>query len=81
MFLVFYPLGVAAELLCVWDTYCHVSKMPAQEQPWTVLMPNAGNMEFRFGYGVWGMYFIYSFGFPALYSYMLAQRRKFYAPN
>ena len=72
LFLVFYPLGVGSELVCVWDAFRRVDKMPEAEQPWTVLLPNAVNFEFKFSWAIYSIYAIYSVGFPILYSYMLA---------
>ena len=74
-----YPLGVAAELLCMWDAKNAVSAMePVSGQPWTILMPNASNFEFKFSWMVWLCYASYVPGFPMLFCYMLAQRKRFY---
>ena len=71
MFLVMYPLGVGAELLCMWDAKRFVTTMPMDSRPWTMVMPNSLNIEFRFEWAVYLQYFLYSFGFPMLYNYML----------
>ena len=47
------------------------------ERPFTILMPNSVNFQFKFEWSVYLIYFMYSFGFPQLYFYMLAQRKKF----
>ena len=79
MFIVCYPLGVGAELLCMWAARCAVLQIEDPSQrPFTMVMPNKWNFEFSLEYSVYLMYFIYSFGFPQLYMYMISQRAKFY---
>ena len=53
MFLVMYPLGVGAELLCMWDAKKRVTAMQEDIRPWTTLMPNDLNIEFRYEWAVW----------------------------
>ena len=79
-FLLMYPVGVGAELLCMWAAKEAIGSIePASARPLTVLMPNAWNFQFRFEWSVYMCYTAYLFGFPQLYSYMLAQRKRFYS--
>ena len=72
MFLLFYPLGVGAELVCMWAAWRAVEAIPIESnRPMTITMPNSLNIEFHYGWLVWLIYFLYSFGFPILYIYML----------
>ena len=79
LFLVMYPAGVFAELLCMWAARTAIIQIePESARPWTMLMPNAWNWHFRFEWSVYLTYVVYSFGFPQLYTYMLRQRSRFY---
>ena len=72
-FLVMYPLGVGAELFCMWAAKEAITAIePASDRPWTVLMPNAWNCQYKFEWTVYMCYTSYVFGFPQLYFYMLA---------
>ena len=81
LFIVLYPLGVTAELLCMWSGRHAVLGMAQSDRPFSLIMPNSLNFEWKYEWMAPLMYLIYVFGFPQLYFYMLAQRKKFYAPQ
>ena len=67
-----YPIGVGAELVCMWAAKQAITAVePETQRSLTYLMPNAINIEIRFEWTVWLQYFLYSFGFPSLYMYMI----------
>ncbi|KAI3438939.1 hypothetical protein D9Q98_001353 [Chlorella vulgaris] len=71
-FLVLYPLGVSSELASV------ALALPTirATRPWSIEMPNKMNFAFDYYYACWMVVLLYLPGFPQLYFYMVAQRRK-----
>jgi very-long-chain (3R)-3-hydroxyacyl-CoA dehydratase len=71
-FIVLYPLGVASELSMVWLA------LPALRatDKWGISMPNPYNVGFTYWIGCLLAVGAYVPGFPQLYGYMVAQRRK-----
>lgn len=71
-FIVLYPLGVSSELAEV------ALAMPAirATRPLSIQMPNKFNFAFDYYWACWLVVLLYLPGFPQLYFYMLAQRRK-----
>lgn len=82
LFIVLYPIGVAGELLCCYQLYLISNSLARKAKPYTIDMPNSINVAFDFEFAVtYILPVIYAFGFPPLYMYMLAQRKKFYSPK
>ena len=75
-FVVLYPLGVSSELAL---TYFRLNYLK-EHRPMSLTMPNAYNMSFDSYIFVWIVMFSYLPGFPQLYMYMFAQRKKVLAP-
>ncbi|KAL4519699.1 hypothetical protein Ndes2526B_g01727 [Nannochloris sp. 'desiccata'] len=71
-FIVLYPLGVASELSMVWLA---IPALRATDT-WGVSMPNPYNIGFSYWIGCLLAVCAYVPGFPQLYGYMVAQRRK-----
>ncbi|KAK6061711.1 tyrosine phosphatase-like protein, PTPLA [Cooperia oncophora] len=71
-FIVLYPLGVTGELLTL------VGSLPevAEKKYYSLEMPNALNMGISFYWVLIGAALFYIPGFPQLYFYMFAQRKK-----
>jgi very-long-chain (3R)-3-hydroxyacyl-CoA dehydratase len=71
-FIVLYPLGVSSELSMV------ALAMPQlrASKTWCLEMPNLWNVGFQYWLACWLIVAAYLPGFPQLYGYMLAQRRK-----
>lgn len=72
LFIVLYPLGVTAELLCMWSARHAVLTLNEQERPFSTIMPNTVNFEWKYEWMAPLMYLIYIIFFPQLYFYMLA---------
>lgn len=64
--------GVSSELAMVWLA------LPAIRASglWSLSLPNPWNLSFSYYYACWAAAAAYLPGFPRLYGYMLAQRRK-----
>ena len=71
LFIILYPLGAGSELLCVYKAFPDMSKTS-----FDIEMPNAYNFTFRLQYLVILIVLSYLPGFPHLYFYMFAQRKK-----
>ncbi|VDL70003.1 unnamed protein product [Nippostrongylus brasiliensis] len=71
-FIVLYPLGVSGELLTLIGSLPEV----AEKKYYTLEMPNALNMGISFYWVLIGAALFYIPGFPQLYTYMFAQRKK-----
>ncbi|KAH3713026.1 very-long-chain (3R)-3-hydroxyacyl-CoA dehydratase 2-like [Dreissena polymorpha] len=71
-FIVLYPIGVTGELLSMWGGLPYVEETGL----YSVALPNAANMSFRYDYYMKFFMFMYIPVFPQLYMHMLAQRRK-----
>lgn len=71
-FIVLYPLGVSSELAMVWLAMPELRRSGT----WSVALPNAWNFGFSYWLACWVAVAAYLPGFPQLYGYMLAQRRK-----
>ncbi|KIH58603.1 tyrosine phosphatase-like protein, PTPLA [Ancylostoma duodenale] len=71
-FIVLYPLGVTGELLTLFGCLPEV----AEKKYYTIEMPNPANMGFSFYAVLIGSALFYLPGFPQLYLYMFAQRKK-----
>ena len=71
-FIVLYPLGVGSELAMVWLA------LPALRRSgkWNVDLPNSWNIGFTYWLACLVVVAAYLPGFPQLYGYMLAQRKK-----
>ena len=71
-FIVLYPLGVASELTMVWLA------LPTLRSSgkWGIAMPNAWNFAFTYWIACCIAVLAYIPGFPQLYGYMVAQRKK-----
>ncbi|PRW58764.1 N-methyltryptophan oxidase isoform A [Chlorella sorokiniana] len=71
-FLILYPLGVGSELAMV------ALALPTirANRPLSIQLPNAANFGFDYYWACWLAVLAYLPGFPQLYFYMLAQRRK-----
>uniref|UniRef100_T1JCW2 Very-long-chain (3R)-3-hydroxyacyl-CoA dehydratase n=1 Tax=Strigamia maritima TaxID=126957 RepID=T1JCW2_STRMM len=71
-FILLYPLGVLGELLCMYSALpqLRTSRM------WSVNLPNRLNISFSYYFYVIIIMLLYIPGFPQLYFYMLAQRKK-----
>ncbi|VDM78772.1 unnamed protein product [Strongylus vulgaris] len=72
LFIVLYPLGVTGELLTLFGSLPEV----AAKKHYTIEMPNPANMGFSFYAVLIISALIYIPGFPQLYLYMFAQRKK-----
>ena len=71
-FIALYPLGVSSELFLAYSGFAHLMKT----NPFAYEMPNAINFSFHLP-SVMIMFFLgYVPGFPMLFSYMLAARKK-----
>lgn len=71
-FLALYPLGVGSELAMVWLA---LPELRAAGR-WSVALPNAANFAFSYWLGCLAGVGAYLPGFPLLFGYMLAQRKK-----
>ncbi|KAL4424925.1 hypothetical protein ABPG77_009654 [Micractinium sp. CCAP 211/92] len=71
-FIVLYPLGVASELAMVALAMPYIK----ERRPLSIQMPNAFNIGFDYYWACWVAVLLYVPGFPQLYFYMIAQRRK-----
>ena len=71
-FIVLYPLGVASELAMVVLAFPYLKK----NRTWCLDMPNKFNFGFEYWIACLGIVAAYLPGFPQLYLYMLAQRKK-----
>lgn len=67
-----YPIGASGEVITM------ISALPeiAKKKHYTLEMPNKLNYEFSFYYCVIVICLLYLPGFPQLYGYMNAQRKK-----
>ncbi|KAK6766132.1 hypothetical protein RB195_025812 [Necator americanus] len=72
LFIVLYPLGVTGELLTLFGALPEV----AEKKYYTIEMPNPANMGFSFYAVLIASALFYIPGFPQLYLYMFAQRKK-----
>ncbi|KHJ80199.1 tyrosine phosphatase-like protein, PTPLA [Oesophagostomum dentatum] len=72
LFIVLYPLGVSGELLTLIGSLPEV----AEKKYYTIEMPNPANMGFSFYAVLIISALMYIPGFPQLYLYMFAQRKK-----
>ena len=77
-FLVLQPLGCSTEMICLWDSMNYVNAMLTDQQPYTMLMPNALNWEFRYAWGIYFCFVGFAPGFPFIYSSQLANRKRWY---
>ncbi|KAJ1352583.1 Very-long-chain (3R)-3-hydroxyacyl-CoA dehydratase hpo-8 [Parelaphostrongylus tenuis] len=71
-FIVLYPLGVTGELLTLIASLSEV----AEKRYFSLEMPNSLNMDISFYWILVGCALLYIPGFPQLYFYMFAQRKK-----
>lgn len=71
-FLALYPLGITGELLCMYHSLDEI----AENQLFTILMPNKWNFIFNYYYFLIFYMFLYVPLFPFLFGHMLNQRRK-----
>jgi len=71
-FVVLYPLGVSSELSMVWLALPELRRTGK----WNIDMPNEWNIGFTYWLACLGCVAAYLPGFPQLYGYMMAQRRK-----
>lgn len=76
-FIVLYPLGVTGELLTLIGSLPEV----AEKRHFSLEMPNSLNMAISFYWILIGCALLYIPGFPQLYLYMFAQRRKLLSTN
>lgn len=72
LFIVLYPLGVSSELAMVVLANSYLRKNAI----WSLRMPNTLNFGFDYWLACWVIVMFYLPGLPALYGYMLTQRRK-----
>jgi len=75
-FLIVYPLGATGEMFLSFDGLGYVDL--SYVKPFTIEMPNEWNLAFNYKYFVSLLPLLYFFGFNFNFSYMMAQRRKFY---
>ena len=69
LFIVLYPLGAGSELLCIYKAFPDMGT-------YDIEMPNVYNFTFKLQYFVILIALSYLPGFPQLYFYMFAQRKK-----
>lgn len=72
LFIVLYPLGASGELFVVFASLPYVY----QRSLYSLAMPNVFNMSFSFYWFLVAMMLTYIPGFPKMYFYMFAQRKK-----
>ncbi|CEO97754.1 very-long-chain (3R)-3-hydroxyacyl-CoA dehydratase [Plasmodiophora brassicae] len=73
LFIVLYPIGISAELLCAYHAIPHF----AATKQWSVLMPNMVNFELKFDVLIKMLMLVYVPGSPFLYLHMVHQRKKY----
>ena len=79
-FIILYPIGVFSELMTLKDAYGKICE--CCPRVFSYEMPNEYNISFDYLYFIWiGVIPGYIIGFPFLYSYMLAQRKKKLSKN
>merc|ERR1719277_1702470 len=81
LFIVLYPTGVLGEMMTIWNNMGCLLKPMASAQPATVSAFTIQTMRFIFhGWTFWPVlgvnYLAYIVGLPALYTMLLARRRK-----
>ena len=72
MFLICQPTGLISELLCTYDLYQYYAQKPLSERPWTIVMPNSYNFEFKIEWAVAGTFISFIGGFFAIYTFLIA---------
>ena len=72
LFIILYPLGAGSELLCIYKAFPDIKSAYVYDSS----MLNKLNVTFAFYYFVILVVLSYIPGFPKLYCYMFAQRRK-----
>ena len=68
MFLINQPLGLFTEFIVLWESMFYVFTMPITERPWTILMPNSLNFEFRYEWGIFIAYVCFLPGAPFIFA-------------
>jgi len=76
LFIVLYPTGVAGEVGTIFNSLPFVKRTHL----YSTYMPNSLNFGFDFYYALIASFALYIIGLPYLYTYMLAQRKRFLNP-
>ena len=78
IFIFAYILGVSGELIAIFFGYQELAKLPYEQRPLTVYMPNKVNFVFDLQAFLFLSPIFYALAFPGLYMHMWTQRGRFY---